>query len=69
MNDLIRKELKSFIKEQGDKTLKENVELSEKIQRLDTLINLTKIVEHYDELQPILRDYFNGKADKEKWER
>lgn len=69
MNDLIKKEFKNFAKEQGDKTLLEDLDLSEKVDRLDTLINLTRIVEHYEELQPLLKEYFNKKADKDKWER
>ena len=69
MNNKIKQQFRNFIQEQGTKLLLADEELGEKAEQLDTLINFTKIIDNYDELQPILKEYFSKKAEKEKWDR
>ena len=69
MNDFIKRKLLTFLQDESHKIFRQDEEISEKIDRMNTILNLTKITENYDELEPILNDYFSNKADKEKWER
>ena len=69
MNNFIKRKLLTFLQDESHKIFRQDEEISEKIDRMNTILNLTKIAENYDELEPILNDYFSNKADKEKWER
>ena len=40
-----------------------------KLEKMNTIFNLQKILNNYDELEPLLQDFFRKKYDKEKWER
>ena len=41
----------------------------EKLEQLDVLHNIYKILNNYNELKPVLQRYFAEKAEKNKWER
>ena len=42
---------------------------NEKIDKLQMLYRINKYLENYDELIPILDDYFENKRNKERFER
>lgn len=44
-----------------------NESVEEQLKKVDTIANLKKILDNYDELDPILRTFFADKANKEKW--
>ena len=45
----------------------ENVEnLDEKFSQLSTIMNLLKFIEHYDELEPWLKEFFDQKVAEKK---
>ena len=42
---------------------------TEKSDKLQFLYRMNKILENYDELIPVMEEYFEKKHNKEKWER
>lgn len=42
---------------------------NEKIDKLQMLYRINKYLENYDELIPVLDDYFENKRNKERFER
>jgi hypothetical protein len=43
----------------------EDGEIKEKIDRMNTIFSFMKIIENYDELQPLLENFFKEKAANE----
>lgn len=46
-----------------------NEDIVQKVEKMNTLYNLKKILDNYDELEGILKKFFNEKADKQKFQR
>ena len=69
MNKNIKKKLVTFLSNESHAIFHEDGEIVEKIDRMNTILRLTQIVENYDELEPVLQKFFREKADKEKYER
>lgn len=40
-----------------------------RLNRMNDIFHITQILSNFDELEPIIADYLNKKADKERWER
>ena len=40
-----------------------------KLEEMDNIQNMFKIINNYAELEPLLRKFFKEKAEKDKWER
>jgi hypothetical protein len=34
---------------------------------MNDITNIIKIIDNYDELEPVLQDFFKKRAEKEKW--
>ena len=49
--------------------MKNEKETKEKLNKMNTLFNLKKIIDNYDELEGTLKKFFEEKAEKEKFER
>ena len=64
MNQDLYNKLNEVLKQEGNQALEQKDYL--KVQ--DT-INIRKILDNYDELEPTLRKFFDEKAKKEKYER
>lgn len=43
--------------------------IRERLEQIDVLVNMNKILQNYDELKPVLTEYFNKKHENEKWGR
>lgn len=43
--------------------------LYEKAEQMTVFYRVSKILENYDELEPVLSKYFSKKAEKERWNR
>ena len=69
MDILIKKKLSNSIRSECAYILKHEEDIITKATKLNILFNLQKILDNYDELEPILTEYFNNKAHKEKWNR
>lgn len=69
MNKNIKKKLVTFLSNESHDIFHEDGEIEEKIDRMNTIFNLTQIVQNYDELQPVLEKFFREKAQNKKYER
>jgi len=69
MNKEIKTKLDNVLKAEAEYTMKNEENLHTKVEKMDILFNLKKILDNYDDLEPVLIDYFNRKADRERFER
>lgn len=69
MNKYIQKKLVTLLSNESHEIFHQDEEISEKIDRMDTILNMTKIIQNYDELKPVLEKFFREKIQDEKWER
>lgn len=68
MEKLIKWKISNVLKATAESILENTNESSEiRLARMDTVMNLQKIVDNYDELEPVLKKFFAEKASKEKW--
>ena len=58
LNNVLKTEAQYIIDNEKDKDTK--------IKKMNTIFNLKKIIDNYDELEPVLIRYFNDKG-KERW--
>lgn len=42
---------------------------NKRLDKMNDIYHLGQVIEHFDELEPIIADYLNKKARKEKFER
>ena len=61
--------LANTLKAEAEYITKNETDKKAKMTKLNTLLNLAKILDNYDELEPTLQKFFYEKAQKEKWER
>jgi hypothetical protein len=69
MNKYIQKKLVTLLSNESHEIFHQDEKISEKIDRMDTILNMTKIIQNYDELKPVLEKFFREKIQDEKWER
>jgi len=69
MDKEIQTKLNNVLKAEAKYVMENEKDLYTKVEKMDTLFNLKKILDNYDELEPVLIDYFNRKADREKFDR
>ena len=67
MNKIIQTKLNNILKAELQAVKQSDEEMSEKVDRVNTIANLKKIVDNYDELEPVLKKYFEKKAQDKKW--
>ena len=69
MNKTIRVIMNNTLKGEARRLLHSDEDLDIKMEKLNDIANLFKIIENYDELEPILKEFFDKKTKMEKWER
>ena len=69
MDNYIKTVLTNAIKYEATYTLRAEEDINKKLIKMNTLLNIQKIIDNYDELEPILKKYFIEKAERDKWER
>ena len=69
MDKEIKTKLDNMLKTEGDYTLKNENDKNKKIDKMNTIFNIKKILDNYDELEPVLRDFFNKKVENERFDR
>lgn len=69
MNKVIKQKLTNILKNEVTYILNNEENNQEKLKKLDDLFNLQKIINNFDELEPILYNYFKEKAQQDKWEK
>lgn len=67
MNKSLKNSLNETLKSEATYIMRTNEDISVKIDRMNEVINMQKIIENYDELEPILKKFFDEKALKGKW--
>ena len=69
LNRMLYNKLIGFLKEEGELTLKYQEDKEIKYETMDNIFNLKKVLDSYDELEPLLKKFFIEKARKEKYEK
>lgn len=67
MNEEVYKKIYDLLKDEADTTIRSNDELMNKVKKMNDITNLIKIMDNYEELEPVLQKFFKEKAEKEKW--
>ena len=65
--DYILRKLNNIIEKEMENTNSKKFSLKEKVEQQTVLFRIYKIINSYDELEPILTKFFNEKAKEEKW--
>ncbi|MBR3002884.1 MAG: hypothetical protein IKF38_04930 [Clostridia bacterium] len=68
MNILLKTKLINVLKAEARQILDSDEEMSSKVNKMNDIGHLLKIIQNYDELEPVLAKYFAEKHNKEKWE-
>ena len=61
--------LNNVLRAESDYIMKNEKDINKKLDKMNTLFNLKKIIDNYDELEPVLKEYFKYKEDKNKEDR
>ena len=69
MNNMLEKKLNNILRTEAQRTLENEKDMNVKVEKMNDIFNLTKIIQHYDELEPVLRKFFIEKAKQERLER
>ena len=69
MDKDIHKQLSKVLATEFCKIMDYEKDIDTRLKKTNTIFNLKKILDNYDELEPILIDYFSKKSEKDKWER
>ena len=69
MNKEIKTKLDNVLKSKGDYILKNENDKNKKIDKMNTIFNMKKIIDNYDELEPVLIEFFSEKAEKSRFDR
>ena len=68
MNKSLKNRLEETLKEEATYIMRTDGKTLDKIDRMNEIINMQKIVENYDELEPVLKEFFKKKAKQDKWQ-
>lgn len=69
MDKNIYSKIDNVLKAESEYIMKHEKDTKEKLNKMNTLFNLKKIIDNYDELEGTLKKFFEEKAEKEKFER
>lgn len=61
--------LNNVLRAESDYIMKNEKDINKKLDKMNTLFNLKKIIDNYDELEPVLKEYFRYKEDKSREDR
>lgn len=67
MDNNLKEKLMNLLKEEADTLLESQKDIQEKLSQFNDIDNLVKILQNYDELKPVLQDFFAKKHENEKW--
>ena len=65
----VKEIIDKFLKEQCENVFENEEDINKKAEKMNVLFNFKKILDNYEELEPVLSKYFNEKAEKERFER
>lgn len=69
MNNNLKKRLVSMLRAEAELLVNDDRYIVTRLEEMNDIQNMLKIVDNYNELEPILKKFFEQKAKKEKWER
>ena len=69
MNYMLKIKMENVLRTEAQRTMENEKDTRIKVGKMNDIFNLTKIIQHYDELMPVLYDYFQEKARKEKFKQ
>lgn len=67
MNEELKTKLMYVLKEESEKMLRSDMEMSEKVKFWKQVDRISAVIDNYDEIEPTIRKFFKEKHDKEKW--
>ena len=67
MNIEVKTKIINVLKAEADYVNTHEKDKKAKIIKLNEIMNLLKIIENFDELEPVLVKFFEEKAKKQKW--
>ena len=68
MNKKVEKKLNGILKEMAHEVLNSKDDLNEKMEMVNDIGNIKKIIDNYGELEEILSKFFNEKYKQTKFE-
>lgn len=69
MNKMLYKKMDNILRTEAQRTMKNEKDIKEKVERMNDIFNLKKIIDNYDELEPVLRKFFIEKTKQDRLER
>lgn len=69
MDKEIKTKLDNVLKAEGDYILKNENNKNKKIDKMNTIFNMKKIIDNYNELEPVLIEFFREKDEKSRLDR
>ena len=67
MDKTLKKTLSNRLKCEAEYILNSEEDIRIKCEKMNTIFNLQKVLDSYDELEPLLTNFFAEKAKREKW--
>jgi hypothetical protein len=69
MNDNLKNMLVETLKQYSIGLINDTRDIETKLKEFNDVDNIMKILQNYVELEPLLKKFFQEKAEKNKWER
>lgn len=69
MNKELEAKLSNTLKSEFEYVKKHEKDKNKRVEKMGNIINLQQVLNNYDELEPVIAEYLNKKAEKERWER
>ena len=67
MDNYLKTILSNTLKHEAKHILEYEEDMKAKIERMNIIFNFQKIINNYDELEPVLKKFFTKKAEQNKW--
>lgn len=65
----LEKKLTNVLKAEFDYVKTNENDKNKRLNRMNDILHITQVLANFDELEPVIADYLNKKARKEKFER
>lgn len=67
MSENLKKRLVGMLRTEAELLVNDDRFIVTKLEEMNDIQNMLKIIDNYTELEPVLKDFFDKKANKEKW--
>lgn len=69
MYEELKIKLGNVLEGEMDYVIRSETDNKEKFKKLNDIMNMTRILSDFEELEPVIAEYINKQAQKKKWER